>query len=260
MILLTPAWSLGEDTRSQAGQTPAREVQLRAQIEAAIARLDEAVSGLEGLTTGAATETLESTWHELVAARLQFNAVDHAFKRGRVRVRGRELDTGVTMDTVAPQLRILAFAELRIQDELARRGIETLAGARSVRQWLLTLAPELYHQAVFGYLDRTYPSLVMLPNGLGYEIGRDGLWHQSEASIEWQKAFQRGEMDPRIADAIAHIAPGRLEGEFTRLLSQYGLAPFDKGIGTYELPVARPVPPPPREPKTWDDGSGTGAG
>ena len=267
--VLVPAASHGQLVTGRADTSPtgresrqARsvEVLLQTKVPAAVARLDQTVKDLEQLTTAAPTETLLATWRELIDTRLEFNAVDHAFKPGRVMIGNRRVDTRLTLDTVAPQLQALTLAELRIQDELARRGVEPIPAGRSARDWLVALAPDLYQQAVSGYLDRTYPSLVMLPNGLGWEITRDGQWHLSQASLDWQIAFQRGDMDPRIAAPLAAIRPGQLESELTRMLSRYGLAPFGKGVGTYELPPARPVPPPPRDPKTWDDISGNGAG
>jgi len=125
---------------------------LGAKVPSAVSRLGKTLTDISSLDPASATtEQLLAAQNELQGARQEFNAIDHAFKGG-VTIAGKPIDTGLSLDMVKPQLDALNESQLRIQDALESRGVQSgaIPGYQSPQDWLNFLDSPLYQQYTTG--------------------------------------------------------------------------------------------------------------
>jgi len=157
------------------------------------------------------------------APSLEFNDVDHAFKG--------QPNTGLSLDQVAPSLTVLNLDQLRIQDELQRRGVPTaqIAGYRTALDWLGSVAPDAdaHFRELYGRSTRSARiDSVVASNALNIATGLVTAQQLAETvsydvGVMPDISYFR-DLAPAFYATLANPPAGGIEAALARVLAIYG--------------------------------------
>jgi len=201
-----------------------RRDELGVKVQAALARVSRALADAGALDLGTATTAqLLAMQNELQTARVEFNDVDHAFKG--------QPNTGLSLDQVAPSLAVLNLDQLRIQDELQRRGVPTaqIAGYRTALDWLGSVAPDAdaHFRELYGRSTRSARiDSVVASNALNIANGLVTAQQLAETvsydvGVMPDISYFR-DLAPAFYATLANPPAGGIEAALARVLAIYG--------------------------------------